>query len=178
MHAITQVQTVFRPARAALIVLVALSLLVAAPRVTHPGFPPKAPQAQAAPPQPDGLRALLASMADLRDEGPVRPDRHAVRRAVTGYAVRLTVDPTATHPQDGRLAVRQAHLGTPGKRLRHISLASADPPEPVRKATVPVRPAPAAQAAPQPLPVKIPSPPLAAPASVLTAGRSVLVAGD
>jgi len=178
--------------------LVATASLLAVPRPTHPEPVPTAPAVADTIPGQDGLCRLIASLDLGRPEPVTRaPDRHALRRQVTPFAVRLVVDPAATHPLDGRLTVRRTHLGGPAKtwRLVSLTLPPVDPEPPAQPvATQAAAPEPekalpvVASAAPQPVVVKNPSTPpaparVAAPrpmaqAPISPPGRSVLVAGD
>jgi len=187
MHATIQVQPTSSLARAALIAFFSVALLVATPRVTHPGFPPTDQTDQGETADSDGLRALLAELHLSREEGSPRPDRHAVRLAVTGYRVRLAVNPWATHPLAGRVAVRPTPLGSPGKWLRRIGPAmtvptATAPAEPPLVAAKPLpTPAPKAETGSRAEAKNLPQPAAAAfrePAPGAGPGRSVLVAGD
>lgn len=200
MSTSTQALRILRRLRTDLVLaaLVATASLLAVPRPTHPEPVPTAPAVAGTIPGQDGLCRLIASL-DLGRPEPVTPspDRHALRRQVTPFAVRLVVDPAATHPLDGRLTVRQTHLGGPAKPWRLVSLAlppvdpepAAQPVATQAAAPEPEKTLPAvASAAPQPVAVKNPStpptPPRAAPVRPLAQapssppGRSVLVAGD
>jgi hypothetical protein len=179
-----------------LLALAALAaVLLGAPRPTHPGLPPLA-LPRPATPLGDELRALVANLdlSGTSDPAPAGPDRHALRLAVTAYTVRCPVDPQATHPLSGRVAVvEDRHLGAPGRPLRLVSLAPADtephppampqvavknmPPEAADSPGSAPLPAPAiasvgAPVAATPTPAPSAAPPVAAP------GRSILVAGD
>jgi hypothetical protein len=163
--------------RRPLLALAALAaVLVATPRVTHPGLVPT-DASRPALAAPDDLRQLLAGILREEDAQPVPADGHAMRADVTPHAVRLAVDRNAVHPLSGPVAVRQTgRLGGPGQRLRLVTLAAPEPaPQPtptVVAAATPVAATPAA--------VKIlsPQPPPAAKTAAAAPGRSVLVAGD
>jgi len=185
----------------ALIALFACALLVASPRVTHPGFAPTdqpvVPDREQA--ANDRLRALVAGLSFPWQDAGQTPDRHAVRLPVTGYRVRLTVDATAAHPLAGRVDVRPNHLGTPGKILRQVRLTMAEAPAPAPAAPPePATPAiriagPSGAAAPPvastvvlasapprsaPVPATPPSPTVKRQTPLVGPGHTVLVAGD
>lgn len=199
MHAISPHPHACPGFKGALIACVAGALLIAAPRITHPGFVPPGAHTGDRPDRPartDSLRELVAGLTFPWQETATTPDRHAVRLPVTGYRVRMRVDATATHPLAGRLDVRPGHLGSTGKTLRRVSLAmAATSPEaaPAVPATPPAQsagqaPAPTttvaaapAPALPTPAPSRTAARPAAGqptPASLVGPGRTVLVAGD
>uniref|UniRef100_I2Q737 Uncharacterized protein n=1 Tax=Desulfovibrio sp. U5L TaxID=596152 RepID=I2Q737_9BACT len=168
-----------RPGRGLLALAALAAVLLGAPRPTHPGLPPLA-LPRPATPLDDELRALVANL-DLSgkpDAAPAGPDRHALRRGVTPYTVRFTVDPQAAHPLSGSVAVDQdRHLGAPGRTLRLVSLAPADtgpqppaaprvavknmPPEADRDVTPETSPPVVADARPPARPGPAPAPALA-----------------
>ncbi|WP_300154940.1 DUF459 domain-containing protein [Solidesulfovibrio sp.] len=183
-----------RRGRFALAALALATALFASPRPTHPGLAPVAPPT----PFPAGDDALRALVADLDlDEHPgeaaERPDGHALRQAVAAYAVRLAVDKAAVHPLSGPVAVRtDDRLGAPGRPLRLVSLAPAEPAQAMEPAAAPRPETPPAKLAtvavknPTTFPAVAPIPEKPAPRQpektptpvMATAGRSVLVAGD
>jgi|GEM_PF-2075341 len=182
-------KTIARRRHPWLAVVAAASLIAAAPGVTHPGPAPGPALAGH-----DELRDLLADIArgDAQPAPSLEelPDGHALRAAVTPHNVRLTVDPDATHPLSGPVAVRrEAPLGNPARRLRLVSLGPPDPaPQPAPQAVAtsapaakPPRPAPAAPMVavknPSPTGEAAPASPPPAKSAVLS-GRSILVAGD
>lgn len=166
-------QTIIPRARRPLLALaLAWTIIVAAPRLTHPGLPP--------PPTPDdSLPALTASLARSGGVLPSNLEKNALRLAVSTNAVRLAVDKNARHPQHGPVAVNRAvRLGSLVNPLRLFRLSAPDP-EPQALAAA----APAPTPAPPTPAVKIPSsqtPPQPAPAAAAPAapGKSILVAGD
>jgi len=190
MTATTQEKPAARLVKTALIALCAMTLPIVFPDVTLPGFTPNRPTVRHRAPDPDGLRTLLDGLHLSDATAPaVRPDGHdghAVRLAVTGYRVRLAVDPTALHPLAGPVAVRPSRLGTPGKSLRRVHLAMVEPTAaPPTTPPAAVSPSPARPTAlpranrPAPAPKPVAAAPAVRPqAPVVDPGRRVLVAGD
>jgi hypothetical protein len=175
-----------RPLLALAIPAALAAILVGTPGLTHPGpAPAAAPQATLA--EQDELLTLVASFNREERAPQPAPDRHAMRAVVSPYSVRLAVDPKATHPLSGPVAVRQPErLGSPGRPLRLISLAA---PEPAMEAApqTPPEPAKTPPATPRIAVKNLPStPPDAAPLApstvatraTATSGRCILVAGD
>lgn len=187
MPATTQEKPASRRARAVLLALFALALPLVFPGVTHPGFAPARPADLADPTADHRLRALLAGLHLAGETTLPRPDRHAVRRAVTGYRVRLAVDRAAAHPLSGPVAVRQSRLGSLGETLRRVELTMpeqvASPPAQPRVATatpLPARPAASPKKArTAPHPKRLAAAPTVRPRpAAMEPGRRVLVAGD
>jgi uncharacterized protein len=166
----------------------AAMLLAGAPRLTYPEVAPQASQTELA--GQDELLALVASFNREEDTPQPAPDRHSIRAVVSPHSVRLAVDPKATHPLSGPVAVRQPeHLGSPGQPLRLVSLTTPEPAAQPLQA-IPPEPAkttPATPTASQIVVKNMPPAPLRAtslvPAAVArtsapASGRCVLVAGD
>ncbi|KHK03744.1 SGNH/GDSL hydrolase family protein [Desulfovibrio sp. TomC] len=170
------VATAFPARRPALALTMALAMLVAAPRLTHPGLAP--------PPGPEtSLHALTGRLGQFDAAPATGTDTattyDALRAAVSPSAVRLAVDKTARHPLDGPVAIhRTTRLGSLAAPLRLVSLASKEPaPEPQRLAQAPQPAAPPPPAvktlSPRPSP-----PPVHAALAPAVPGKSILVAGD
>ncbi|MYL85099.1 DUF459 domain-containing protein, partial [Desulfovibrio aerotolerans] len=146
-----------RARRPMLALALAWTILVAAPRLTHPEPAP--------PPSGDSLSTLAASLAPPRAGSPAILENNALRAAVSTYAVRLSVDIKARHPLDGPVAVRtEVRLGSRSSLLRIITLPTPETSPPALAAADPVPPALSGQPTPSPLPaatgpavVKIPS---------------------
>ncbi|WP_428562230.1 MAG: DUF459 domain-containing protein [Solidesulfovibrio sp. DCME] len=147
-----------RPARRLLTALAVAASLCAA---TGPAFGGPAPEPDLA--ANEALRALVAGRGS--QETPAgTPAGHAVRLAVSPFAVRLAVDKAAVHPGSAPVAVREdRHLGGPAQPLRLVALAPAQPqalrpmPEPAARALAagsaspagpPAKPFPVAEAPP------------------------------
>ena len=163
--------------RPLLALALAWTMVVAAPRLTHPEpAPPAAPDN--APP------TLVASLTPPQANIPSILENNPLRAAVASYAVRLTVDKNARHPLAGPVAVRRnARLGRRQDSLRLVSLAA---PEPELQTLAAVAPAPAPRSdTPPPAPrsaapgtpvVKILSPQTPPPAPAVHAGPAGRVA--
>jgi len=178
--------------RPLLALALAWTLVVAAPRLTHPEPAPPA--------DPDNaLPILVASLTPPQANIPSILENNSLRAAVASSAVRLAVDKNARHPLAGPVAVRRdARLGRRQDSLRLVSLAAPEPELQTLAAVAPAPSPPAPRSAVAATPVvKILSPKTPPPAaqavyagpagrvaaavhaaSPASPGKNILVAGD